>query len=414
MSAFSSQIAPDTGNAGPGGWRTDDRVGDRDGDRGDGHKRRSSHAVRRESKLTIGGLVYIAVTVFLAIGAINSQNNLLFWLFGVAIATLIVSGLFSGNALMKLRLEAQSVSDSYAGDTLLLKYTLRNRSRFFPLFAAMISEVPDRSHPPARFEPAAVLHLGPGRSGTYYGTVSPDMRGRHSLRTIRLSTRFPFGLLQKSLVFQQHRTMLVLPAQIAIKPDLVRIDQGRGEEVRTRTATRGSSSEYWGLREYRPGDPQRSIAWKPSARRSALVVIEHAQPIATRLWVWVVGPRREHEDPNTQERALALAAALVVMGSERGVPVGLWMPTQGLRIPSATGRRHIGRCLRALAMVDLAREGGADAPPPASVRDDTLAITRDDHPVSFPAGAGRRLNADEPGQWLIDPASLPALLGGRA
>ncbi len=376
-----------------------------------GDTRRAIQPVRRESRLTLGGLVYIAVTVFLAIGAINSQNNLLFWLFGVAIATLIVSGLFSGNALMKLRLEAQSINDAYAGEPIRLGYTIRNRSRFFPLLAAMVTEAPADPGVWERIEPAAVMHLGPGRSATTHALLTPSRRGRHALRTIGLTTRFPFGLLQKSLVFEQPRTVLVLPCPLSVKPDLVRIRHGIGEEVRQRTAGSGASSEYWGLREYRPGDSQRSIAWKPSARRSALVVIEHAQPISTRLWIWIAGTRGE-DDVVSQERAIALGAALVGRGCERGLPVGVWMPTLGLRTASATGRAHAGRCLRALAVLDMAREPGPDAPPPASGRDEVLAITRDDHPLGMGVGV-RRLSVHEPGQWLTDPDLLPRVLRGR-
>lgn len=370
--------------------------------------------IRRESKLTLGGVVYIAVTVFLAVGAINSQNNLLFWLFGVAIATLIVSGIFSGNALMKLRLEARALHDVRAGELVRLSYTLKNHSRFFPLFAAMISEVPRGDAALGRYEPAAVIHLGPRRSVTVTGTFTPAQRGRCMLRTIRLSTRFPFGLLQKALVFEQPRSLMVLPYPLVIRPELVRITQGQGEEARRRSDGAGTGSEYWGLREYRPGDPRKSIAWKQSARRSALVVVEHAQPISTRLWVWVAGVRGELDQRGRvhQERAIALAAALVSAASERGAPVGLWIPSRGLRIPCATGRAHRGRCLRALTMIDLDQDPSADAPPPIAKSDDVLTITADDHPLQLGRQA-RRLSVGEPEQWLADPASLPRALTER-
>ncbi|MEX0877130.1 MAG: DUF58 domain-containing protein [Phycisphaerales bacterium] len=376
------------------------------------HDRRSRKPIRRESKLTLGGLVYIGVTVFLAIGAINSQNNLLFWLFGVSIATLIVSGLFSGNALMRVRLEAQSVPDARAGEPIRLKYSIRNHSRFFPLFASMVTEIPP-ANLRARFQPAAVMHLGPGQTDTFYGELTPLHRGRHTIRTIRLSTRFPFGLLQKSLVFEQARTVLVLPCSLNIKPELVRIIHGHGDEIRKHSATSGVSNEFWGLREYRPGDSPRSIAWKHSAKRHNLVVIEHARPIATRLWVWVADPKHPAAgDETSHERAIALAAALVSKGIDRGIPVGLWYPSHGLRIPSAIGRGHKGRCLRALATLDLDREPESDAPPPAGNIDEVIAITADQHRPHLPKG-GRILSVRDPASWLIDPASLPIVLGGE-
>jgi hypothetical protein len=42
--------------------------------------------VSRRYHLHFPGLVYIATTVMLAFGAVQSQNNLLFWAFGIAVA----------------------------------------------------------------------------------------------------------------------------------------------------------------------------------------------------------------------------------------------------------------------------------------------------------------------------------------
>src|ERR1041385_4840021 len=49
------------------------------------------------------GLVYILVTLFIAMGAINSQNNLLFAALGLAIGGLLISGIISGGALLGVR-----------------------------------------------------------------------------------------------------------------------------------------------------------------------------------------------------------------------------------------------------------------------------------------------------------------------
>lgn len=375
-----------------------------------GLKQECSRSIRRESKLTIGGVVYIAVTVFLAIGAINSQNNLLFWLFGVSIATLVVSGLFSGNALMQVRLQAQQIPDVSAGDSVRLHYMVSSRSKFFPLFAAMISEIPEEDHPQGSFQPAAVLHLGPGQRVKVMGSFFPTRRGRYTVRRIRLSTRFPFGLLQKSLIFECQRTMVVLPYQLAIKPDLVRVIQGHGEEVRKRTDSCGSSHEYWGLREYTPGDPKRSIAWKQSARRQSLVVIEHAQPIATRLWIWITDPATKIESDSARcECAVALGASLITHGAKRGVPIGLWAPALGLRIPPGTGRAHMIRCLRSLGTAQLVDEHVRDTQPQAANTDDVIAIRPDLRP-SLTSGNIRVLSINDLDSWMIDPSSLPEAL----
>ncbi len=377
----------------------------------DSSEQKSARPIGRASKITFGGMIYIGVTIFLAIGAVNSQNNLLFWLFGVSIATLIVSGLFSGSALMQVRLEAQAISDVPAGERVRVHYLVSNHSRFFPLFAGLIVERPSDEHPDARFDPAAILHLGPKGHIKSTGSFVPQARGRYSLEQIRLSTRFPFGLLQKSLIFQSHRSALVLPYQLEIKPELVRIVQGHGEEVRKHTISSGSSTEYWGLREYSPGDPKRSIAWKQSARHDKLVVIEHAVSISTKLWVWITAEcfASHDDDPSAAERAIALGASLVTQASKRGIPVGLWVPSRGIRMSPSTGKAGMMRSLRALGMLDLSLDGQRESAVQALSTDDVIVLKPGQSP-SAALGTARVLDINDPSRWLIDPSTLPSAL----
>lgn len=374
----------------------------------------STRPVRRESRLTFGGIIYIVVTLFLAIGAVNSQNNLLFWLFGVAIATLIVSGIFSGNALMKTRLQARAFREVHAGQTLKLHYSVSNRSRFFPLFAALISETPQNAQPIGELLPASIIHIGPGASGSFSANLVPARRGRVTLHTVRLSTRFPFGLMQKSLIFEQPRTMLVLPHVLTLKPDLLRKAHTPGEQPRRRSPRSGRSDEFWGLREYVPGDARRRIAWKHSARRNDLVVVEHAQNISTRVWLWIIEPTEPHDAHETlSERAIAIAASLVEHNASRTTPVGLWYPQRDLRLEPKAGRIHSGRTLRALATIDLAHPASPLIPPPAGARDRVIAIQSGS---ARPKGAQNPsiIDTSRPKTWLLKPESLPAMLGANA
>lgn len=374
---------------------------------------KASVPVRRESRLTFGGFVYVGVTVFLAIGAINSQNNLLFWLFGVSIATLIVSGIFSGNALMKIRMHARALPEVPAGQSVNLYYSVRNRSRFFPLFACLMNEAEPGHAVIGEFTPAALLHLGPGQSTSIVGTLVPTRRGRVTLRTLRLTTRFPFGLLQKSLVFNQPRSLLVLPYQLKIKPGLVNPRLSMGEQVRRRSQRGGNSYEFWGLREYRSGDSRRKIAWKHSARRNGLVVIEHAQTISTRLWLFIVEPDPNNPDHDTLgELGISAAAALLEQATQSRIPIGIWYPQRGFIAQPATGRAHRGRLLRALATLDRDGPMLPASLPPLQNRDQVIQISAGDTPVHS-AQPARVIDLCHPASWLIDPNSLPPSLGGQ-
>ena len=53
--------------------------------------------IERKSRVGIGGILFSLVAVMLALGAINSGNNLLFLVFGVVMGSIIISGIVSGS-----------------------------------------------------------------------------------------------------------------------------------------------------------------------------------------------------------------------------------------------------------------------------------------------------------------------------
>ena len=59
------------------------------------HHRKPPPKVRRRYRLRFPAYIYMLVTVFIAVGAFNSQNNLLFWAFGLSLAAMVVSGILS-------------------------------------------------------------------------------------------------------------------------------------------------------------------------------------------------------------------------------------------------------------------------------------------------------------------------------
>ncbi len=373
-----------------------------------------ARAVSRRSKLTLSGLIYIVLTLFLAVGAINSQNNLLFWLFGVAIAAIIVSGIFSGSVLMRIELFAHRAVGSHAGEPVRLRYSLINHSRFYPLIAAMISEVQTDSQESKQLTPAALAHLGSKQQGMSTGMLTPDHRGQYTLNRVCVSTRFPFGLMQKSLYFDCPRSFVVLPHRLELKPNLIRVAHGQGEAIHKRTNTSSSMGEYWGLREYTPGDPKRSISWKHSARRNKLVVVEHAQPIASKVWIWInARSQDEHNDAVLFERQIALAASIATDSSRRSIPVGIWAPSYHISIHPAIGAAHLANCLHRLAMIDIDQTPTTpDTSPRVAHADSIVMVSRSAH--DHQPGRPRRMtafNVEHISSVMLDPSSLPSALG---
>jgi uncharacterized protein (DUF58 family) len=302
------------------------------------------------------GVLYVAVTLFLAVGAVNSQNNLLFVALGLAIGGLMVSGILSGASLLGLRIERDPIARAAVGAPLRISYTITNANRLFPAFGLNLMEL-GGSGPRAwqRFMPqprAFAAQIGPRRSIRVETTVTPTRRGAAEFLHLQVWTTFPFGLTRKSVTFEIPTTVLIRPVELPLRPDVVndlvaQAPVGLGAE-----RAPGPGEEFFGLRDYVPGDSPRWVAWRRSARTGQLIVRQQAAPSPLRLWVVLALERDFESGEPGGERAIALAAALVRAAAADGVAVGL--VTHGSRHAPASGARHAERVVLDLVLLDSA------------------------------------------------------------
>jgi uncharacterized protein (DUF58 family) len=356
------------------------------------HSRRSYH-------LHPPGIAYLVTTFFLAIGGFNSQNNLLFWAFGLGVAGLIVSGIVSGAPLMRLELSRRRVGPVSVGERIRVEYRIRNTGRVWPAFALEIDEFAGRR---GRGWVSAlrtgVAHVGPRETATAGADAVAQRRGVHELRTVRVSTTFPLGLVRKCLYFD-------LPAQVTVRPRVralrraarARLVPGFEHTAGTRNRV-GGGDEFYALREYQPGDPMRRIAWRASARSESLMVRQNAAPAPPRLRVRL-DPPGPGVSEDAFENTLSLVASIVVAAARERLAPGLDIPWAGVSLPPADGAIAAQRALDALARVERGHP-----PPGGAAPASELVVTFE------PAGGGALCGADperwaaEPGPALIEPA----------
>ncbi|HRQ72155.1 MAG TPA: DUF58 domain-containing protein [Phycisphaerales bacterium] len=379
-------------------------------------------AVRRRYHLHLPGVVYAAVAVFTAVGAINSQNNLLFWLFGVAVAGLILSGFVSGSALMGVQVEREPIAESAVGGAVVIRYTVRNRNRFVPACALTITEsqAVRRGHAAPTWtahlpQPMAfVAHVGPRQAVHAEAIVSPTRRGEATFSRITVSSAFPFGLTRKSVTFEQPQGAIVHPSPAPIRHGLLRTLRPRGDGNAAALRSAGVGGEYYGLREYSPGDSHRLIAWRASARTGQLVVRQTSRPAPRRLWIVLdLAPETEsHEtaDP-LREEAVSLAAGVATAAFEYGYAVGLSIGGRGTRLAARSGRSALRALLTELALFDapsLSPPGGQPAAPPPGRSDAFVVISERNAPGLLMPGGAMKLSADKPEAWIASGAGQKA------
>ncbi|MDX9912216.1 MAG: DUF58 domain-containing protein [Phycisphaerales bacterium] len=303
--------------------------------------------VRRQYHLHFPGIVYAMTTMLIALGAFNGPNNLLLWVFGLGVGGLVVSGIISGSSLMGVRIDRRAPERASVGQAVGLRYIVRNRNRVFPAFAMAIDEEerPDSAHTPS----AGVAHVGPRESVIASTSWVFDRRGEFTLRRIVCWSTFPFGLAKKSVVFEHTQHVLVRPMDLPLRPGIVPPAYARGMAGASATQRLGPGDEFFGVREYVPGDAPRSISWRRSAITDALVVRQPSSPSPRRMRVVLDLPLGSDDIawPAWAEAAIALAGAVLGEGERLGYSTALDAP--GLHLPFARGPAHRGACLDALA-----------------------------------------------------------------
>ena len=312
----------------------------------------SSH-VHRSSSLTAPGFLFVFVTLFLALGAINGQNNLLFWLFGFSIAALVVSGIITGSALMKVRLTAHPLEPVELGSPLRPRYTLHNTSRLLPNFALEVIELDAPGFSKATPElsiPGIALHIPPRSHSTAMSKVTPVSRGLLDLERVRVRSRFPFGLFIKSVDFNAPRQVVILPRALEIEQARLERLVATDDAAANPRNRRGGGLEYYALRNYQPGDPLRTISWKQSARSETLLVTQYPEPAIDQMLLHLSHPGAD-ADTELFEIGVSLAYTILKNAPANSM-TALDIPWDSTYIPAGTGPGHIGRCAKALAMLD--------------------------------------------------------------
>jgi uncharacterized protein (DUF58 family) len=385
--------------------------------------------MRRCYHLHLPGLIYIALTLLVGYAAIASQRNLLFWVFGVMTAALLISGIVSGAMLMGLELRRLDPRHGAVGEPLFLRYAVHNRNRLVPVFNIHIEERPlaaggwNRIMAPAR---AWVMHVAADETVHGEAVAWPARRGQAAFHAVRAWTTFPFGIIRKSVTFSQPQHTLIYPRLYELRPRLLARLTPQGSLGMRITQHAGGGDDYFGMREYRPGDSLRAVSWKRSARLDDLVTIERTRPSPPRLRIVLnlltptnrlrITPADPAAQREAEERAISLAASLIHEADIAGFEVGLTV--LGLDVPVIPIRRshwHVGRLLAALAGLDLDRPRDHRPAAPDDVERAAVVVV---HPDRVDPGIGRseawHLTAGQLESLAVRPIGWSRLAGAAA
>ncbi|HEV3003058.1 MAG TPA: DUF58 domain-containing protein [Pirellulales bacterium] len=313
------------------------------------------------------GLLYLAVLGFLLAGAITRQINLLMILFGMLAGPLLLSWRMAKASLKQVEIERKLPGSISAGDLLHVELKLTNRRRRLASWALVVGDTIARDDGLARDggldgnDPLtsevlfSYVRAGESRTATYRGRL--PRRGRYQFGPLRLSTRFPLGLVKYAFSFDQPDSLVVFPRlgrlTLGWQRWLESAELGLSQTARQQGFTAG---EFYGLRDWRSGDSRRWLHWRTSARRQKPVVRqfeqERNQALAVIVELWQP-EQAEARHADNVELAVSMAATIVAELCRQG---GRWfsLGVAGRQNwtqhgPTSTALLHV--CMEQLAMV---------------------------------------------------------------
>jgi uncharacterized protein (DUF58 family) len=199
--------------------------------------------------------------------------------------------------------------------------------------------------------------LAPGETATLSYTLRAP-RGAYSFAGVHATASDPTGLFTQ-------RALLKAPAQVFVLPEVIQLRQVQIRPRRTRIHSGqvparqgGPGVEFFGVREYQPGDPLRWVNDRVSARhQETLFVNEFEQERAADIGL-VLDTRRRSDvrigDGRLFEHSIVAAASLAQAFLASGNRVGLLLHGGGLDwVVPGYGKVQRERILRTLARARL-------------------------------------------------------------
>jgi uncharacterized protein (DUF58 family) len=322
--------------------------------------------IRRRAWLSREGWYYLAVLTFIIAGAVLKNVNLLVALAGMMIAPLVINWRLVMASLSGLKVRRKLPEQVCAGEPLTVEIIASNPRRWMSSWLITVEDSIERCESNPRLPtsdsrlpvqekgdrrkdaawwgiPARVLRLlvwlrlarvGTTRAkavisqvpacgqavGTYRLTL--HRRGRYRFGPLRVSTRFPLGLVSAHFTQPAPGELIVAPRIGRLSPEWLQLIEAELVGDQRRHPQRGvSEGDYYGLRPWQSGDSMRWVHWRTTAKLGRPIVRQFERrrnrDVALLVDPWLPENFRE-EDEGHLELAISLAATAIADLTGRG------------------------------------------------------------------------------------------------
>jgi uncharacterized protein (DUF58 family) len=287
------------------------------------------------TRLTHEGWYFLIVLAFIVVAGSMRQINLMLIMAGMMVGAIYFNWHLARAMLRRLQIRRRLPDQIGAGDTLVVELEVASPHRCTALVitdairrlgsAARSEDMPRGSTANSETDVRGIValpHVAPGRAARGEYRVTFEERGRYEFGPLWAMSRHPFGLVARSVRLRRSSRLLVLPRLGRLTNRWTHlaqsVDYGSQQASGRQRPTDG---EFYGLRDWQPGDSRRLIHWRTSARRGGLMVRQFEQPRSENLTLLVElwqSERPTSADRERVELAIRFAATATVEACRRG------------------------------------------------------------------------------------------------
>lgn len=279
---------------------------------------------------TRNGLLFILSAALVFIAAINYAVSLAFGLAFLMASLFVLAILHTFNNLNQLSLRGLPCTPVFCGERAGFNVEISRRQ-------GRRHESLELNFPDQVVSHADLVDVDRDRVRIF---CHADRRGNFKAPLLRITTYFPLGICRAWSLVDLNLHCLVYPKPVPFSMNEFNVGGGEGEES---ALTVEGSEDFYGLRDYVPGDSLKQVSWKNVARGQGMHVKQFVDYVDSRIWLdWDM-----FYGFGVEERLSRLCYCVLQL-SRGSQAFGLKLP--GLEIAPDLGAEHRNKMLKALAL----------------------------------------------------------------
>lgn len=275
------------------------------------------------------GLGFVLLILILLLIAIVYNNNLAYLLTFLLASIFFITILHSFKSLASLLVFASPGTAVFAGEAAGFDISIKNPGNF------------ERFNLQLSLEESIYFCLKKQQTKHFTMYCKTDKRGWLEIEKLTLSSTFPLGFFRAWSPMRFLARVLVYP-----KPWRGNLPfpetEGQQDQALKNNQLKGND-DFYGLKEYQPGDPIKHIHWKAFAKGQGLHSKQYESGFSADLYL-----NYDQTSGHNVEERLSQLCRWVIDAEKAGLRYGFSLP--GFKLNTGNGKKHYEKCLEAMAL----------------------------------------------------------------